>query len=155
AQSVAELSRPALSACSSPCGPRFLPKRELQISAGNPVRFKRREMESREKVIERKTKSRSDWVRWSKVLAVASLFTATGLAATRFRRPRDIRWLDHAHVLHHAMSSNFRVVDGVRIHYQEKGGPGDAETIILLHGFCSSNYTWKDCIEPLADAGFR
>jgi pimeloyl-ACP methyl ester carboxylesterase len=27
--------------------------------------------------------------------------------------------------------------------------------LLLLHGYCSSNYTWKDVVEPLAAAGYR
>jgi pimeloyl-ACP methyl ester carboxylesterase len=97
---------------------------------------------------------RSLWRRWPVALGAASLLAAAGLAASRFSRPKDVRWIDHAHLLHHAISSNFRVIDGVRIHYQEKGSPR-GEAIILLHGFCSSNYSWKDCIEPIANAGYR
>ncbi|MEW6736436.1 MAG: alpha/beta hydrolase [Acidobacteriota bacterium] len=106
-----------------------------------------------------KKRLRRAWLQWSNLLAAASGLAVVGLAAKRFRRPRDIRWLDHTHILHHAMASNFRVVDGVRIHYQEKiDDPkrrATAETMVLLHGFCSSNYTWKDCMLPLATAGYR
>jgi pimeloyl-ACP methyl ester carboxylesterase len=99
------------------------------------------------------------WRRPANLLAATTGVAVAGLAAQRLRRPRDLRWLDHTHVLHHAMHSSFRVVEGVRLHYQEKVKDTQnktlAETIILLHGFCSSNYTWKDCMEPLAAEGYR
>jgi pimeloyl-ACP methyl ester carboxylesterase len=102
----------------------------------------------------KETKKRR-WLRLTNLLAAATGAAAVGIAAKRLSRPRDVRWLDHAHILHHAMTSNFRVVDGVRIHYQEMTGIRSSEAMILLHGFCSSNYTWKDCMTPFADAGYR
>src|SRR5262245_11225097 len=82
----------------------------------------------------------------SKILRGDSVLAAASLAVKRFCRPTDVRWLDYIHDLHHPASSHFRVVNGVRIHYQERsyasGGPG----MILIHGFCASNFTWKDSI---------
>lgn len=95
------------------------------------------------------------WLKVSSLLAAGSGLAVAGIAYSHYRRPRDVRWLDHAHLLHHATTSNFRRINGVRMHYQESAGePGD-ETLVLLHGFCSSNYTWKDCILPLSEAGYR
>ena len=39
------------------------------------------------------------------------------------------------------------VIDGVRIHYQEKG---TGTPLVLIHGYTSSTYSWKDVFEPLA-----
>jgi pimeloyl-ACP methyl ester carboxylesterase len=47
----------------------------------------------------------------------------------------------------HAETSRFIDVDGVRIHYQEKG---EGTPLILLHGFTSSTYSWKDVFDPLS-----
>ncbi|MBL8148304.1 MAG: alpha/beta hydrolase [Blastocatellia bacterium] len=102
------------------------------------------------------------FVRASQLVGLASGVAAAGLLAQRYRRPRDVRWFDHAHTLPHSMSSSFRVIDGIRIHYQEKHTTSkeskeisNKETIILLHGFCSSNYTWKDCYNSFVAAGYR
>jgi pimeloyl-ACP methyl ester carboxylesterase len=56
--------------------------------------------------------------------------------------------------LHHAEKSRFANVDGVRVHYQEAGDK-HAPAIVLIHGFCASNFVWSDVLVPLADAGFR
>ena len=76
------------------------------------------------------------------------------LAVKLLARPRDVEWSDHAARLPHADKSRFAEVGGVRVHYQE-AGDADAPVIILIHGFCASNFVWCDVIEPLADAGFR
>jgi pimeloyl-ACP methyl ester carboxylesterase len=38
-------------------------------------------------------------------------------------------------------------VDGVRLHYQEKG---NGLPLVLLHGYTASTYVWKEVFEPLA-----
>lgn len=93
-------------------------------------------------------------VRVSKLLGLVTGVAAAGLAVKHMRRPKDVRWLDHAHLLPHARSSSFRVVQGVRVHFHEKNRKG-RETIVLLHGYCSSSYTWSGCLELLAEAGYR
>jgi pimeloyl-ACP methyl ester carboxylesterase len=97
----------------------------------------------------------SDFVKakqWLAALGGATL--AGGLAWQYLKRPRDVRWIDYVGELPHPDASRFTVVDGVRLHYQEFGAP-DAPVLLLLHGYCSSNYTWKDVVEPLAAAGYR
>lgn len=96
-----------------------------------------------------------DWRVYSGVAAAALGMAAVGVTAQHVRRPRDLRWLDHVHVLPHPTTSNFRVIDGIRIHYQEHTADRDSEVVIMLHGFCSSNYTWKDCFEYFSEAGYR
>lgn len=93
--------------------------------------------------------------KYSGLVAAAVGVAAMGVTAQHMRRPKDLRWLDHVHVLPHPTASNFRLVDGVRIHYQEQFISKNSEVIILLHGFCSSTYTWKDCFTPLVEAGYR
>lgn len=93
-------------------------------------------------------------VRVSGLLGLVAGVAAAGLAVKHARRPKDVRWLDHAHLLPHARSSSFRVVQGVRVHFHEKNRKG-REAIVLLHGYCSSSYTWNKCLESLADAGYR
>lgn len=93
-------------------------------------------------------------VRISGLLGLVTGVAAVGLAVKHMRRPKDVRWLDHAHLLPHARSSAFRVVHGVRVHFQEKNRKGQ-ETIVLLHGYCSSSYTWNHCLEMLSEVGYR
>jgi len=76
------------------------------------------------------------------------------LALKLWSRPRDLAWEDHAATLHHAEHSRLAMVDGVRVHYQEAGEP-DAPVIVLIHGFCASNFVWREVLLPLAAAGFR
>jgi pimeloyl-ACP methyl ester carboxylesterase len=42
----------------------------------------------------------------------------------------------------------------VRVHYQEAGAAG-APPVLLIHGFCASNFVWNESLVPLSDAGFR
>ena len=76
------------------------------------------------------------------------------LAAKLWSRPRDVVWDDFKEQLHHAERSRFVEVDGVRVHYQEAGAE-DAPVLLLIHGFCASNFIWSDVLLPLAEAGFR
>jgi pimeloyl-ACP methyl ester carboxylesterase len=108
-----------------------------------------------ENITESLTESIKDWRTYSGLVAAAVGVAAVGVTAQHVRRPRDLRWLDHVHMLPHPTTSNFRVVDGIRIHYQEQFIDRDSEVIILLHGFCSSTYTWKDCFNSLVEAGYR
>ncbi|OYT72399.1 MAG: hypothetical protein CFK52_05120 [Chloracidobacterium sp. CP2_5A] len=90
--------------------------------------------------------------RWVAALGGAAL--AGGVAWQYLKRPRDARWIDCVGELPQPEASRFTVVDGARLHYQDFGDP-DAPTLLLLHGYCSSHYTWKDVAEPLAAAGYR
>src|SRR6185295_13042565 len=47
----------------------------------------------------------------------------------------------------HSDYSRFAEIDGVRLHYQEKG---TGTPLVLMHGLSSSTYTWKDVFEPLS-----
>jgi haloalkane dehalogenase len=38
--------------------------------------------------------------------------------------------------------------------FREAGAP-DAPVALLLHGYPNSSYLWKDCLEPIAEAGWR
>jgi pimeloyl-ACP methyl ester carboxylesterase len=70
-----------------------------------------------------------------------------GFSALWFAQPYDVA-LDEVHAqVPNAAYSRFAIIDGVRIHYQEKGsGP----PLVLLHGYCSNTYTWKDVLPALA-----
>lgn len=45
--------------------------------------------------------------------------------------------------------SQFVDIDGVTVHYKE-AGQGDT-ALLLLHGFASSTYSWREVMEPLAE----
>ncbi|MFZ8840743.1 MAG: alpha/beta fold hydrolase [Pyrobaculum sp.] len=48
-------------------------------------------------------------------------------------------------------SGSFIVIDGVKIHYVDKGS-GD-KTFVLLHGFGASVFSWREVIQPLSRHG--
>jgi pimeloyl-ACP methyl ester carboxylesterase len=78
------------------------------------------------------------------------------LALKLLLRPRDVEWSEHRERLHHAEKSRFVEVEGVRVHYQEAGvGRVGESPVLLIHGFCASNFVWSETLEPLAEAGFR
>jgi pimeloyl-ACP methyl ester carboxylesterase len=76
------------------------------------------------------------------------------LALKLLTRPRDVEWGEHRERLHHAEKSRFVEIEGVRVHYQEAGEQG-APTLMLIHGFCASNFVWNESLVPLAEKGFR
>jgi pimeloyl-ACP methyl ester carboxylesterase len=76
------------------------------------------------------------------------------LALKLLLRPQDVEWGEHRERLHHAEKSRFVEIEGVRVHYQEAGA-SDAPPVLLIHGFCASNFVWNEVLVPLAEAGFR
>ncbi len=51
-------------------------------------------------------------------------------------------------------NGRFIEVDGLDTYYIE-AGPADGQVLMLLHGFGGSTVSWRDNIQPLADAGYR
>lgn len=47
--------------------------------------------------------------------------------------------------------SRFADINGIQVHY--KGAGAGEPTIILLHGFGASTFSWREVIDPLADIG--
>ena len=86
--------------------------------------------------------------------AAAAAAAGGALALKLLTRPHDVDWAEHRSRLHHAERSRFVDIDGVRVHYQEAGEAG-APAIVLVHGFCASNFVWNEALVPLAAAGFR
>lgn len=76
------------------------------------------------------------------------------LAFKLWLRPRAVEWGEQRERLHHAEKSRFVKVEGVRVHYQEAGAES-APPVVLIHGFCASNFVWNDVLVPFAEAGFR
>lgn len=69
-------------------------------------------------------------------------------------RAHTVKWDDAVGQIHHAEHSNFIEIDGVNIHFQEFGSPGDP-TMILIHGYTASTYVWKTVAPRLANQGFH
>lgn len=50
-------------------------------------------------------------------------------------------------------NGQFATIDGARVYYVTAGNPEDP-AVILIHGFGGSTFTWRDQMQPLADAGY-
>lgn len=64
-----------------------------------------------------------------------------------FARPADVSFAEVRASVPNSEYSHFADIDGVRLHYQEKG---TGTPLVLIHGFSSSTYSWKDVFEPLS-----
>ncbi len=64
-----------------------------------------------------------------------------------FARPADVSFEELKATIPHAEYSKFAEINGVKIHYQEKG---EGTPLVLIHGYTSSTYTWKDVFEQLS-----
>src|SRR5262245_29537660 len=64
-----------------------------------------------------------------------------------FARPADVNFDEARAALPNAAYSRFADVDGMRIHYQERGA---GAPLVLLHGYTASTFAWKDVFEPLS-----
>ncbi|MDQ1593322.1 MAG: hypothetical protein QOG71_3949 [Pyrinomonadaceae bacterium] len=87
-------------------------------------------------------------------LGGATAVAGGALALKLLTRPQDVDWGEHRERLHHAERSRFVEIENVRVHYQEAGDAG-APAMLLIHGFCASNFVWNDALVPLAEGGFR
>ena len=84
-----------------------------------------------------------------KVLLVLLVIAAIGLTVFWFARPADVSFDEVRASIPNAEYSHFADIDGMRVHYQEKG---TGRPLVLLHGFTSSTYSWKDVFEPLSQS---
>ena len=64
-----------------------------------------------------------------------------------FVRPADLSFDELRASVPNSEYSHFAEIDGVQIHYQEKG---NGIPLVLIHGFTSSTYSWKDVFLPLS-----
>ncbi|HKP47963.1 MAG TPA: alpha/beta fold hydrolase, partial [Pyrinomonadaceae bacterium] len=87
-------------------------------------------------------------------IGALSALAGASLAAKLWLRPRDIEWSTNRDAVFHADYSRFAEVHGARIHYQEAGA-SDAQPLLLIHGFASSNLVWSKVLLKFADRGFR
>lgn len=82
-----------------------------------------------------------------KLLLALLVIAAIAFTVFWFARPADVSFDELRASIPNAEYSHFADIDGVRIHYQEKG---TGTPLLLLHGFTSSTYSWKDVFEPLS-----
>ena len=47
--------------------------------------------------------------------------------------------------------SKFAEIDGIRFHYKDQGNLASPHTIVFLHGFASSLYSWRHAMAGLRD----
>lgn len=80
------------------------------------------------------------------VFAILSAFILSGCGLFVAKLPSG-------QVPHPSPENRFVTIDGVRFHYESH--PGTGKTIVLLHGFGSSTYTWKEAIPQLQIDGYR
>jgi pimeloyl-ACP methyl ester carboxylesterase len=82
-----------------------------------------------------------------KLSLVLIVIAALGLSIFWFSAPADVSFEEVRSSVPHSESSHFAEIDGVRLHYQEKG---EGTPLVLIHGFTSSAYSWKDVFEPFS-----
>lgn len=82
-----------------------------------------------------------------KVLLVLLVIATVALTVFWFARPADVSFDEVRASVPNSEYSHFADIDGVRVHYQEKG---TGTPLVLIHGFTSSTYSWKDVFEPLS-----
>lgn len=82
-----------------------------------------------------------------KLLLVLVVLAATAFTVFWFARPADIAFEEVRTSVPNSEYSHFADIDGVRVHYQERG---TGIPLILIHGYTSSVYSWKDVFEPLS-----
>jgi pimeloyl-ACP methyl ester carboxylesterase len=82
-----------------------------------------------------------------KILSILIGILIVGFGTFWYSRPLDVDFESARAEIPHAENSRFADLDGLRVHYQEKGS---GSPLILIHGYTSLTYTWKDIFEPLS-----
>ena len=82
-----------------------------------------------------------------KFLLVLIVIASVALTVFWFARPADVSFDEVRAGVPNSDYSHFVEIDGVRIHYQEKG---TGTPLVLIHGYTSSTYSWKEVFEPLS-----
>ena len=82
-----------------------------------------------------------------KLLLALIVIATIALTVFWFARPADLSFDEVRASVPNSAYSHFATIDGVRLHYQDKGA---GTPLVLVHGFSSSTYSWKDVFEPLA-----
>jgi pimeloyl-ACP methyl ester carboxylesterase len=82
-----------------------------------------------------------------RVVLIVLVLLTVALTVFWFARPADVNFDQVRASVPYSEYSHFADIDGVRIHYQEKG---TGTPLVLIHGYTSSIYSWKDVFEPLS-----
>jgi pimeloyl-ACP methyl ester carboxylesterase len=82
----------------------------------------------------------------SVALALLGTFISIAYLLTPLREKLNLREF--------ARDDNFAWVNGYSIHYSDDG-PHTAQPVVLVHGFASSIFTWRDIKTALLSAGYR
>jgi pimeloyl-ACP methyl ester carboxylesterase len=90
---------------------------------------------------------RKEMKKFLKFVLALIVIAAIALTIFWFSRPADLSFDQLRAGVPHEAYSHFADIDGVRIHYQEKG---TGTPLVLIHGYTSSTYSWKDVFEPLS-----
>lgn len=85
--------------------------------------------------------------------AIGGAIGAT-IAYKMLSRDNEVNWDDVFEDVMHSEYSHFVEVDGTRVHFQEFGERGNP-TILLIHGFTASTYSWHKVTLALAERGFH
>jgi pimeloyl-ACP methyl ester carboxylesterase len=85
--------------------------------------------------------------RFFQILLVVIVVAVIGFTVFWFSRPADVSFDDHKEEIPFAKYSKFAEINGVKLHYQEKG---EGTPLVLIHGYTSLHYTWNDVFEPLS-----
>jgi len=84
----------------------------------------------------------------SRILLILILILAVAFTIFWFARPSDVNFDEARAAVPHSAYSRFADIDGVRVHYQEKGS---GAPLVLIHGYTASTFVWKDVFEPLSE----
>lgn len=76
------------------------------------------------------------------------------IAYKMLSRDNEVIWEDVFEDVTHSEYSHFTKVDGTRIHFQEFGDNHNP-TLLLIHGFTASTYSWHKVTLALAERGFH
>ncbi len=85
--------------------------------------------------------------------AIGGAIGAT-IAYKMLSRESEVNWEDVFEDVIHSEHSHFVEVDGARIHFQEFGARGNP-TLLLIHGYTASTYSWHKVTIALAEMGFH
>jgi pimeloyl-ACP methyl ester carboxylesterase len=82
-----------------------------------------------------------------RLLLLLSVLATIAFTIFWYARPADLNFEEFRAAVPHAAASRFLEVNGVRVHYQERG---TGEALVLIHGNNSSAYSWADVFDELA-----
>jgi pimeloyl-ACP methyl ester carboxylesterase len=76
------------------------------------------------------------------------------VAVKMLTRAKGVEWEKVSELVPHSENSHFVHVDGANIHYQEFGDKSKP-TLILIHGYTASVFSWHSTAPQIAENGFH